>query len=153
MRVPLIGVGEGISQALPVLTILALAKHGRLGRAPIIAIEQPELHLHPAAEMQLASAFTQPGWDGARFVLETHSENLLLGVQLAVLEGRLRPDDVAVYWIERAPDGRSAATQIEITQDGARRGWPPEYSRRLSTRLDGSSWRGPFGALLESYNL
>lgn len=137
-RVHLASVGEGIGQVLPVITSCALARHGRLGPEPIVAIEQPELHLHPAAELLLTDVLSAPGDHQARFIVETHSETLLLGVQLAVVEGRLSSDDVAVYWIESDNSGESRATPIKITATGAREDWPPgvfseavEQSRKI----------------------
>jgi len=75
--VPLAFVGEGINQVLPVLTLAAMARRGQLGVATLIAIEQPELHLHPAAELALVDVLLEASEGDARFVLETHSETLL----------------------------------------------------------------------------
>ena len=123
--VPLASVGEGINQVLPVLTLAAMARRGHLGAAPLVAIEQPELHLHPAAELGLVDVLLEASEGDARFVLETHSETLLLGLQLAVAEGRLSPDDVSVCWVERDEAGLSTVRDIPLRPDGAREGWPP----------------------------
>lgn len=123
--VPLASVGEGINQVLPVLTLAAMARRGQLGEAPLVAIEQPELHLHPAAELSLVDLLLDATAGDARFVLETHSETLLLGLQLAVAEGRLSPEDVSVCWVERSQTGLSSVREVPLRSDGAREGWPP----------------------------
>lgn len=123
--VPIASVGEGINQVLPVLTLVAMARRGHLGPAPLVAIEQPELHLHPAAELGLVDVLLEASEGDARFVLETHSETLLLGLQLAVAEGRLSPNDVSVCWVERDHAGHSTVRDVPLRPDGAREGWPP----------------------------
>lgn len=123
--VPLGSVGEGINQVLPVLTLAAMARRGQLGATPLVAIEQPELHLHPAAELSLVDVLLEACSGDARFVLETHSETLLLGLQLAVVEGRLSPEDVSIAWVERGGAGLSTVREVPLRSDGAREGWPP----------------------------
>ncbi|NOU34993.1 MAG: ATP-binding protein [Polyangiaceae bacterium] len=123
--VPLLSVGEGINQVLPVVALAAMALEGRLGQSPLVAIEQPELHLHPAAELALVDVLLEACAGDARFILETHSETLLLGLQLAVAEGRLAPDDVSVCWVERDEGGLSTVRDVPLRKDGSREGWPP----------------------------
>jgi predicted ATPase len=57
-------------------------------------------------------------------VIETHSENLLLSVQLQIAEGLISPDDVAVYWIEHRADGGSLIRTIELDEQGQAINWP-----------------------------
>lgn len=120
--------GEGMGQVLPILGLLMLAERGRLGEKPTLLLEHPELHLHSAAEPALANLLCSVAASGtANIVAETHSESFLLALQLAVIEGRLSPQDVAVYWV-RQTDGL-AATVNEITFDEGGRptggAWPP----------------------------
>ena len=69
-------VGTGISQLLPVLVNAAGAKER------LIAIEQPELHLHPALQAELGDVFIESalGENKNVFLIETHSEHLLLRI-------------------------------------------------------------------------
>lgn len=53
-RVSVLDSGEGIAQALPVITLCAQAANNELGKFPIVVLEQPELHLHPDATVELA---------------------------------------------------------------------------------------------------
>ena len=129
IQVDLVDTGEGMGQVLPVLVLAARANEGSLGKSPIIAIEHPELHLHPRAERELAQAFCHlAARRSSCSLLETHSQNFLLQVQLAILSGHLMPDDVVVYWIRELSDGSSVAERIcfdELARPIGNR-WPPE---------------------------
>ncbi len=134
VQIPIIDTGEGMVQALPVLVLAAMAKLGRLGSSPILALEHPELHLQPAAHVEMAEIFCElagfydrPLEDGPTLLVETHSENLLRRVQLAIVRREISPDRVLVYWIRQKDDGRSIAEPIELDTLGqpvADR-WPP----------------------------
>jgi len=82
--------GFGASQVLPIIV------HGVLAHAgSFTMIEQPELHLHPAAQATLADFFIHQANCGKRFLLETHSEHLLLRFQRRIAEtsyDAIRPD-------------------------------------------------------------
>ncbi|MCE0755701.1 MULTISPECIES: AAA family ATPase [Pseudomonas] len=120
IRVPILDSGEGIAQALPVVTLCALAATGDLGEYPIILLEQPELHLHPKAIVTLANFLVRciRKNTNARFVIETHSESLLLAVQTVVASKELNLADVSAYWVSRAveADG-STLKKVEFDED------------------------------------
>lgn len=119
-------VGEGVAQALPVVTLCHQARLGQLGEAPILAFEQPELHLHPAATVHLADEIVSCIANGSRasHVIETHAESMLLSLQIAIVEGRLRPEDVIVYWVASSPEGTSLRP-ITFDKEGfPSGGWP-----------------------------
>lgn len=116
-------VGIGVSQVLPVL-VSAYAWDNQ-----IIAIEQPEIHLHPALQADLGDVFIQSALGKAKnsFLLETHSEHLLLRIMRRIREtsaGKLpegcapiTPDDVMVLFV--VPDGtRSIIHEMPINKQG-----------------------------------
>ncbi len=125
-RVSIVDVGEGVGQVLSVLVLSELAARGQFGEEPIVVLEQPEMHLHPRAEQALAEwmcGLVQQG-SKPRLLIETHSENLLLFVQLAVAQGTLSPDDVQIYWTEMGEDGGSGLWPIPMNKAGKLEGWP-----------------------------
>jgi len=123
-------VGIGVSQVLPVL-VGAYASQSQ-----IIAIEQPEIHLHPALQADLGDVFLQSalGENKNRFLIETHSEHLLLRIMRRMREtasGKLpegclpvRPEDVMVLFVE--PDGsRSIVREMPLNENGELiKAWP-----------------------------
>jgi predicted ATPase len=134
-------VGEGVSQALPVVTLCRQAVAGLLGEQPLLTLEQPELHLHPRAAAALAQEIVACVAEGspAAHVIETHSEHFLLALQVALLEKKLTKDHLLVYWVEH--DGQGAQLRrIEFDDEGYPSvGWPEgvfrealEQARRVS---------------------
>ena len=123
-------VGIGVSQVLPVL-VSAYASSGRL-----LAIEQPEIHLHPALQAELGDVFLESalGDAGNSFLIETHSEHLLLRIMRRMRQtvaGELpegvpavRPEDVMVLFVE--PDGtQSLVREMPLNERGELvKAWP-----------------------------
>ncbi|MFN7040919.1 MAG: AAA family ATPase [Acidovorax temperans] len=100
-------VGFGISQVLPILVQAAV-----MPADTTLLIEQPELHLHPSAQTKFAEVIADASNSGRRFLIETHSEHFVRGLQLAVSNGsakkgllanRLQPSDVTFIYVPRFP--------------------------------------------------
>lgn len=128
VNVSIVDVGEGVPQVLPILTLGAMAREGRLGDDAILVLEQPEMHLHPKAERALARFLVHDvvlSPRRPRCLIESHSENLLLFIQLAVVRGQLSPEDVALCWIEAAADGPATVRTITLDRYGKPDYWPP----------------------------
>ncbi len=106
-------VGIGISQVLPVL-VMAFGSQGKL-----LAMEQPEIHLHPALQAELGDVFIEAALGDRKntFILETHSEHLILRLMRRIREGRLSPDDVGVIFVEPLARG-SRFVELRIDEDG-----------------------------------
>lgn len=125
--IDLIDTGEGMVQVLPVLVAGALARrHGR-GGPKIMAIEEPESHLHPDLQRALAEYLCESirASPDMRVVMETHSEHLLLAIQLEIVRGNLDPEHVLVYWAQQLDDGQSLAEPVRFDSDAWPEGdWP-----------------------------
>ena len=115
-------VGFGVSQVLPVLVAVIAAEPGRL-----VYLEQPELHLHPRAQVVLALVLADAAKRGVRLVVETHSSLLLLGVQTLVAEGKLSPELVRLHWFTRREDGITEVTSTDLDEAGAYGDWPEDF--------------------------
>lgn len=139
IRVNVIDTGEGMAQVLPVLVLGAQARQEG-AHDSLIALEQPELHLHPALHAPLADYFCEIAMQPTppRALIETHSENFLQGIQLAIVQGRLDPARVGVYWVQQLDDGSSTVDLITFNDKGLPSRWPPgvfaedtELARRI----------------------
>ena len=115
-------VGFGVSQVLPVLVALMVAEPGQL-----VYIEQPELHLHPSAQVELAQMLADAAKRGVRVVAETHSALLLLRVQTLVAEGYISQNLVKLHWFTRDEDGVTQVKSAALDNAGAYGDWPEDF--------------------------
>jgi hypothetical protein len=140
--------GYGFSQILPILAQVWIQRYLRRGSGsewPIVALEQPELHLHPALQASLADAFVSViyklaganSWEGTglHLLVETHSDALISRLGELVSAGELSPDDVAIYVFDRGSDEDCTdVTQSYFDSDGRLKNWPfGFFSRKLKS--------------------
>ena len=126
-------VGYGISQSLPILVdIMAANPFSRtLGRrsreGSTFLLQQPEVHLHPRGQAELASFFIEAFKKrGNRFLIETHSDYIVDRVRIAVRQGAVKPDDVAILYFE--PKGNAVNIHsMSLDADGNLHGAPAGY--------------------------
>lgn len=117
-KVNLSDMGEGTNQVLPVIT------QSYMSAADLTIIEQAGLHLHPSAHAHVAYRIAEAAkQSGKTFIIESHSENFVLGLRKLVALKQLTPEDVAIYYIDH--DGESATAQLyEMEKDGSMKDWP-----------------------------
>ena len=121
----LIDVGYGISQVLPVITELL-----RDDSAPLVLLQQPEVHLHPSAQAALGTLFCNAAGPNRQLIVETHSDHLLDRVRMDVRDGTtmLKPDDVSILFFERS-DLDVRIHSLRIDEEGNILDAPPGYRR------------------------
>jgi hypothetical protein len=139
-KVPPSNLGIGFSQMIPLVSS-ALSSENRL-----IAIEQPELHIHPGLQTELADLFILSAKErGNRFLIETHSEHLILRLLRRVretTEGNLAlghppffPCDICVLYVEPTEQG-SKVIELPVTADGDFScPWPNGFFEERSAEL------------------
>ena len=115
-------IGVGVSQLLPVVVAALATEDG------MVAMEQPELHIHPALQVALGDLFIHSVADrDVCFLIETHSEHLLLRFLRRIrefcenklppnVEG-LSPEKLSVVFIKKGETGVKA-TRLNVDETG-----------------------------------
>jgi predicted ATPase len=127
-QVRLTDVGFGVSQVLPALVQAFYAPPGST-----VWMEQPEIHLHPQAQSNLADVFISAvkSYEGSvprnmQLIVETHSEHFLARLQRRVAEEQISADDVAIYFVKR--DGAAAQMDaLKLNIFGEIENWPDNF--------------------------
>ena len=115
--VTLADVGFGINQVLPV--IVEGADFFIPGEGRVLCVEQPEIHLHPRLQANLADLMidTIRGEGEKQWIVETHSELIILRIQRRIREGKLDPSDVSVLYVDPSLDGTEGSSIIQLRLD------------------------------------
>jgi len=121
----LMDVGYGISQSLPILVdVLAADQTGPARRrgtdkeARTLMLQQPEVHLHPRGQAELATLFVESVRKrNSRFLIETHSDYIVDRIRYSVRKGLLKADDVSLLYFEPRKNSVKIHT-IELDGDG-----------------------------------
>jgi predicted ATPase len=119
----IVNTGSGIRQSLP----LIVRSYMPTQNPTVIIIEEPETHLHPAAHVVLAQRFAESYLEdnNKKYLIETHSQNFVLRMRRLVAEGKLKPDDLAIYYVDFDEDkNESTLRMIEVDNVGGVDWWP-----------------------------
>ena len=127
-------VGYGVSQSLPILVDI----HNH--RDSLFLLQQPEVHLHPRAQAELATVFAEAVRKNANsFLVETHSDYIVDRTRILVRQKKIPASDVSILFFE--PTGNSVQIHnITVDSNGNLDNVPPGYRdffRRESDRLLG----------------
>lgn len=112
--------GTGISQVLP---IVVAANHDDIA---LISVEQPELHIHPRFQVELADVFLRAKQKHS-FLIETHSEHIILRLLKRIRQTTdeelpenyqpIEEDDVSIVYLEPTENG-VVTKRIRVDEDG-----------------------------------
>lgn len=124
-------VGFGIGQVLPIIldAVVSESKH--------ICVEQPEIHLHPRLQANLADLFIDSVETGKnQWIIETHSEALMLRIQRRIREGKIPKEMVSVLYVDVGESG-AQVTELGLDNEGDFTShWPNGFfEERLNERF------------------
>ncbi|MGA2797470.1 MAG: DUF3696 domain-containing protein [Thermoguttaceae bacterium] len=120
----LAAMGEGMAQVLPII-----AQTEGTNKRECLLIEQPELHLHPRAQADLADLFMENAVQHRQFIIETHSEHLLLRIRRRIAEKKYKhitPENVAILCVEKK-GGYSKVSELKLNGQGHFENWPKGF--------------------------
>lgn len=118
-------IGYGISHSLPVVVALLSAQPGSL-----VILENPEAHLHPRGQAEIAKLISRVSQNGVQVIVETHSDHIVNGVLVATKRfesddekmklGGLDRDKVKIYYVDKNPDilAEARVTEVKIAPGG-----------------------------------
>ena len=141
-----INVGFGVSYTMSVVTTLLAAASFQASRLPdketrsfLVAIENPEAHLHALGQTKMGQLLALTAMSGVQVIVETHSEYVLDGVRLAIKakEGGIHPDDALLYFFKKEK-GESLIEKITFHEGGQLSAWPVGFfdqGRRNKAKL------------------
>ena len=114
VRTGLGDVGFGLSQVLPILAVLGSA-HSESS----VIVEQPELHLHPRLQGNLADFFVETSRppQGLAWLIETHSEAIISRLQRRIRQGLIPASDLSVIYVEPSIEG-ARLLELRVDESG-----------------------------------
>ena len=117
----LIDVGYGVSQSLPILVDVLGAKNTQF------ILQQPEVHLHPRAQAELANLFVESvKTANNQFLMETHSDFFIDRIRINVKQGNIAAEDVSILFFE--PNDESVKIHnLSLDENGNLEGAPEGY--------------------------
>ena len=118
-------VGFGVSQLLPIL-VLGLRSH----ESSILLLEQPEIHLHPKLQANLADFFLTLAIQDRRLIVETHSDHFINRLRRRIAEDStdgLR-NKVSILFVHPPQDEQGATIEpLQVDRFGVIENWPPNF--------------------------
>jgi len=120
-RINLASMGSGLSQIVPVIVQTVLTRKGRC-----VIVEQPEIHLHPAAQANLGDLFVECAKENRQLIIETHSEHLILRIRRRIAEKKIAPELVKIFLVEKE-DGATRIKPLALKDNGHFLDWPKGF--------------------------
>ena len=121
-EVRLTDIGLGVFQILPTLALCYYVPEGS-----ILILEQPEAHLHPKSQADLADIFIDVVKNrNIQIILETHSEHLLRRLQRRIAEEQIPATDTALYCCQ-VNHGTSEIERLDMDEYGNITNWPQDF--------------------------
>lgn len=108
-----LNVGFGILYVLPVIVALLTS-----GKNSILILENPESHLHPRGQSELALLIAKAAKAGVQIICESHSDHIINGIRVAVKEKILESEDVAVTYFSKDNNQNTVVDEIRLDEKG-----------------------------------
>ncbi|WP_262898185.1 AAA family ATPase [Echinicola shivajiensis] len=124
--------GFGLTYVFSVLVAILSAKKG-----DILIIENPESHIHPKGQSELARLLALAAESGVQIFLETHSDHIIYGLRVAVKEKLLNKNHIKLFYFDRDEmDHFSKVEEIKISNQGHLDNKSEGYFNEFENHLD-----------------
>lgn len=124
-------VGYGITPTLPILVALLSAKQG-----DIIIIENPETHIHPKGQTELATLMAIAAQNGVQILVESHSDHILNGIRVAARKKKIDTDKIKINYFIRNGNDPTIIKALIINEKGRINEWPKGFFDEWDNMLD-----------------
>ncbi len=126
--------GFGLTQVFPIVVAALSAK-----KEDLLLIENPEVHLHPAAQGEIGTFLAQVASSGVQVIIETHSDHILNGIRRAVKSRKLLREDLALHFFRPRSNAKELESQVEsplIDDQGNLDSWPDGFFDQFDKDLN-----------------
>lgn len=118
-------VGFGLSYALPIIVALFMGTVEKDRRIfPVVLIENPEAHLHPKGQTEMARLICSVVEAGAQVIVETHSDHLFDGIRIYAKQHPGFAEKVATHWFELDKKKLTHVESPKMDDNGNLDFWP-----------------------------
>lgn len=114
-------VGFGLSYTLPIIVALFM---GAIENGTTVLLENPEAHLHPKGQTELARLICLAVEAGAQVIVETHSDHLFDGIRIFARKHTGFAQKVSTHWFELDDEKLTMVESPEMYDDGRLSDWP-----------------------------
>lgn len=114
-----VNVGFGIPYVLPLIVELLTS-----GKDGLVLIENPESHLHPKGQAAIAKLIAKVAARGTQIICESHSDHIINGIRVAVKQGILMPEELAISYFSKDNDQNSIVENISVDKNGTLDSYP-----------------------------
>lgn len=117
--------GFGLSFTLPVITLLL---YSFKDTNTLFLIENPEAHLHPAAQTAMGILLAKAAASGKQIVVETHSDHIIDGIRIAAKKYYINSNGVRFHYFSKSDFEHETTIQSPtLFQDGKLSVWPKGF--------------------------
>lgn len=102
-------VGFGVSQVLPIIVSGLIKQENEL-----LLLEQPEIHLHPTAQMCMADFLISMAVNNKGVIVETHSDHIINRIVRRMMEDEKIRKNVKIYFVEQDDNGISTIEDVVV---------------------------------------
>lgn len=117
-----LNVAFGNTYILPIVLSVLLLDKGSL-----LIVENPEAHLHPAAQTRMGYFLSLAAQNGIQVILESHSDHLMNGIRLSVKEKKISSDKVEFFYLDVDHMGIPIIDRVIVEDNGELNRWPDGF--------------------------